>query len=204
MEDKESFVDRLDAYVKANDVDYDDLGIVVEEEYQETQDEIASLKQENERLESEMEDLQEEVDAAKEAYAEDLADFSLLSAEELAAERPLSDLRERHEALQEEGEVDALGGTPAPVSGDVGGEEASTPDPEEMDMDRKRELARFMSPGNELDELGFDWQNADRERFIEELQARRDHMAAMGASSPIKQAAVEEYDELLAELTGEE
>lgn len=126
-ETEQNIIETLRAKVKATDASASDLALVMESDYEEKKQKVEDLRAEKEDLEDEVESLeekieemQEEVDEAKEAYAEPLADEVVFDADDLVDKYDLSTLREKHEAAveSEETDVDELGGTPDPSSGD--------------------------------------------------------------------------------------
>lgn len=111
MSDNEEILEQLEAKVKAHDADVSDLGLVVKDEYEETQSEVESLRDENDSL-------REEIENVKELYAEGLADATGLDAD-FFMDKDLEDLQDLHEEKVDEELVES----PAPSSGDVTEEE---------------------------------------------------------------------------------
>lgn len=144
MTDEDSEFEALKAELQRHDVEPEELAVVSKDELEDLRDDneektdrIDELEETKESLENDLEDLRDEVDTAKEAYAEALDEVSVIHDKEDLMEFPLSDLRERYEDLEDEGDVEGLTSSPAPRSGDVD-PDGTSQSPE--DNEREEEL----------------------------------------------------------------
>lgn len=146
MTDSNEF-EALKAEIKRHDADPENIAVVRKDELEdlretreEQADEIDELEGDVASLEEDLSELEDEVTAAKEVYAEALADVSVLHDKEDLMEFGMADLRDRYEKLDEEQKVDDLSGLPDPKSGDVDkGNQTSTEQQEEIESLREKQ-----------------------------------------------------------------
>lgn len=185
MSDTEEVLEQLEAKAKAADADIEDLGLVVRDEYEETQAENESLKDENSSLEEENEDLREEIESVKELYAESLAEATGLD-DEFFMDKEVSELRELHEE-KVDGE---LVETPEVKSGDLTQEEKEAEEAAKEQEETLEEInERFRS-----EVTGFEFDS------VEELE---DTIETYEGRGGFWEKAAEPYREALDELTAD-
>lgn len=136
-------IERLEAEAKIHEADPEELSVVpeskvesleeevdeLEDELSEVEDELSSTEDELESTEEELSELEDEVEAVSEVYAEKLEEATGLDSEKWMDRFDVTELREEYEERVDDGEVEELGETPAPQSGDELDEE------EELDED---------------------------------------------------------------------
>lgn len=154
MNQKErEFFERLKAEVEAADGDPADLGIVFKSDYQATQEENESLRERNEALEAEVEEV-------KQQYADSLAEAHGLDTS-LFLEKDLEELKQLHEESQAK-----LVDTPRPKSGDI----TQNSRVASLSADKRKEVEKLEAQIEKFEERGGIWAGV-AEDYREELNS---------------------------------
>lgn len=187
MTDYDEAIEQLEAKVKAADADISDLGLVVKDEYEETQEEIESLREKNSELEDEMDGLREEIEEVKELYAEALAEATGLESD-FFMDKELGELKDLHEEKVDEDVVE----TPDAKSGDP------TEETQEQTSEKEEEVFERLNEQFEVEGM----QKYSHDFRLEDTDDLRDVIDTFEGRGGIWDAAAEPYREALDELTG--